>query len=142
VMAEDSPVNFATVAPYVSAGSPDPVIQAGNNADPVIGSNTGRAVNRWAEPDKSVSISGPSNSTAGNLKNIINDNSTPAGGPADCKWSSGDCGPSGEIFSLHPGGAHVLLCDGSTLFLAENVDFRTLRCLLTRDEGVPTPTYQ
>lgn len=142
VMAEDNPVNFVSVAPFVAAGSADPVLTSGNNADPAVGTNNGRAVNRWAEPDKSIHVSGPSNSSAGNLKNIVNNNNAPVGGPPTCPWNAGDCGPSGEIFSLHPGGAHVLLCDGSTQFLSETIDFRALRCLLTRDEGVPTPTFQ
>ncbi len=43
---------------------------------------------------------------------------------------------------MHPGGAHVLLCDGSVAFLNENIDFRAIRCLLTRNEGVPVPNYQ
>jgi prepilin-type processing-associated H-X9-DG protein len=77
------------------------------------------------------------------LQNFVNNNNTPIEGPqgpGGCPWSNGDCGPNGEIFSLHPGGAHVLLCDGSVQFLAENIDFRTLRCLLTRDEGTPAPS--
>jgi prepilin-type N-terminal cleavage/methylation domain-containing protein len=150
VMAEDNPINYSSVTPFVGGGSADPIVTAGTyDADPVLtnpntGSKiTGRATNRWAEPDKSINVSGPSNNTAGNLKNFVNNNSTPIGGPTGpggCPWTGGDCGPSGEIFSLHPAGAHVLLVDGSVQFLAENIDFRVLRCLLTRDEGTPVPS--
>jgi len=83
----------------------------------------------------------PPNNKAGALKNIVNNNSTPTGGPSDCPWSSGDCGPSGEIFSLHPSAAHVLLCDGSVQAISESIDFFTIRCLLTRDEGVPVVSF-
>jgi prepilin-type N-terminal cleavage/methylation domain-containing protein/prepilin-type processing-associated H-X9-DG protein len=145
VIAEDNPINFLTVFPNVGGGSTDPIWASGNNADqqitdPVYGTISGRATNRWAEPDKSINVSGPSSTTLS--KNIINNNSVPVGGPTNCRWSGGDCGPNGEIFSLHPGGAHVLLCDGSAQFLAENIDFRVVRCLLTRDEGQPTPAFQ
>ena len=146
VLVEDNPINHGTIYPYVDSGNADPVVPT-FDADPILQDNTGkdykdRATNRWAEPDKSISISGPPNSKPGNLKNFVNNNISPTGGPPDCPWSQGDCGPNGEIFSLHPSGAHVLLCDGSATFLAENIDFRALRCLLTRDEGVPAPSYQ
>ncbi len=138
IMAEDNPVTFAMVT---TAGNPDPATAAGYNVD-VPPPTTFRATNRWAEPDKAINVTGASNSRAGALKNVINNNSSPDGGPADCLWTSGDCGPNGEIFSMHPGGAHVVLCDGSATFLAETIDFRVVRCLLTRQEGVPTPAYQ
>ena len=146
VLVEDNPINHGTIYPYVDSGNADPVVPT-FDADPILQDNTGkdykdRATNRWAEPDKSISISGPPNSKPGNLKNFVNNNISPTGGPPDCPWSQGDCGPNGEIFSLHPSGAHVLLCDGSATFLAENIDFRALRCLLMRDEGVPAPSYQ
>jgi prepilin-type N-terminal cleavage/methylation domain-containing protein/prepilin-type processing-associated H-X9-DG protein len=146
VIAEDNPINHFTFDPYIDSGDPDPVQGGSFDADPVLpypptGANDpDRAINRWAEPDKAISISGPANNTAGSLQKFINNNSNSPTG--NCPWKKGDCGPNGEIFSLHPGGAHVLLCDGSATFLAETIDFRTLRCLLTRDEGVPTPAYQ
>jgi prepilin-type N-terminal cleavage/methylation domain-containing protein/prepilin-type processing-associated H-X9-DG protein len=38
-----------------------------------------------------------------------------------------------EIFSQHPSGAQVLMCDGSVQFLAEELDFSTLMALCSRD---------
>jgi prepilin-type processing-associated H-X9-DG protein len=111
----------------------------GNNADNPRTPSGNRAMNRWAEPDNGAGISGP-NSLPN--RNYVNNNSSPKGGPADCPWSSSNCGPNGEIFSLHPSGAHVLLCDGSVTFLNETISFRALRSLITRDEGVPAATYQ
>ncbi|MBI3840074.1 MAG: DUF1559 domain-containing protein [Planctomycetia bacterium] len=135
-IAEDNPVNYETVSPYVISPNPDPVIPAGNDADPPPPSNH-RAMNRWAEPDNGAGISGPLNVTAGNLKRFINNNFDPVGGPADCSWKLSNCGPNGEIFSMHPGGAYALLCDGSVQFLHEDIDFRVLRKLVTRAEGTP-----
>jgi prepilin-type N-terminal cleavage/methylation domain-containing protein/prepilin-type processing-associated H-X9-DG protein len=37
--------------------------------------------------------------------------------------------------SWHPGGVNVLLCDGSTRFVAETIDLATWRGLGTRDQG-------
>ena len=72
-IAEDSPVNFETVFPLIASTVPDPVVAAGNNADPAPPSNN-RAVNRWAEPDNGIGISGPGNATANSLRGVINNN--------------------------------------------------------------------
>jgi prepilin-type N-terminal cleavage/methylation domain-containing protein/prepilin-type processing-associated H-X9-DG protein len=141
VIAEDNPINFPTVFPLSAQGGADPIYASGNNADSPVDGVTGRVPNRWAEPDKAINISGPPNNKPGNPKTIVNNNGQTIGGPPDCLWSSGDCGPSGEIFSLHPSSANVLLCDGSVQSLNENIDFITLRSLLTRDEGVQPGSY-
>jgi prepilin-type N-terminal cleavage/methylation domain-containing protein/prepilin-type processing-associated H-X9-DG protein len=39
------------------------------------------------------------------------------------------------IQSVHPGGAHVLLCDGAVLFLGESTDIYTLYNLANRNDG-------
>jgi prepilin-type processing-associated H-X9-DG protein len=43
------------------------------------------------------------------------------------------------IQSAHPGGAHVVLCDGSVHFLSENIDFDIFRWLAIRDSGELKP---
>ena len=85
-----------------------------------------RQIHRWAEPDCAFGIS-----------KGINNNSTPRGGPQSCPWSVNNCGPNEEIFSFHPGGAHVVFCDGHIAFLKESMDPRTLRKLVTRNGGEP-----
>ncbi len=140
-MAEDSPVNYETVFPFVISPNPDPVIAAGNDADAPTPSGN-RAANRWAEPDNGLGVSGPANSTPGNLQSMINNNPEPYGGPAGCPWKNANCGPNSEIFSLHPSGANALLCDGSVTFLYDSIDFRVLRRLVTRSEGVPVETSE
>ncbi len=132
---EDSPVNYETISPFVASAAADPVVISGNNADPPSPSKN-RAMNRWAEPDNGAGISGPINAVVGSLKGAVNNNNTPIGGPPDCPWKSSNCGPNGEIFSFHVGGANVLLCDGSVQFLNEQVDPRVVRKLVTRSEGV------
>jgi prepilin-type N-terminal cleavage/methylation domain-containing protein/prepilin-type processing-associated H-X9-DG protein len=83
-----------------------------------------RQIYRWAEPDCAFGIS-----------KGINNNRTPFGGPPSCPWSENNCGPNEEIFSFHPGGAHVVFCDGHIAFLKETMDPRTLRKLVTRSGG-------
>ena len=39
------------------------------------------------------------------------------------------------IQSAHPGGAHVLLCDGSVHFLTESIEFELFKWLAIRDSG-------
>ncbi|MEX0676910.1 MAG: DUF1559 domain-containing protein [Pirellulales bacterium] len=142
-MAEDCPVNYETVFPFIVSASPDPVVAAANNADPPAPSKH-RSANRWAEPDNGIGISGPSNSTEGHLRSPVNNNSEPPGGPADCRWTRSNCGPNSEIFSFHPAGAHVMLCDGSVNLLRDAIDPRVLRKLVTRAEGteVDSGDYQ
>lgn len=83
-----------------------------------------RQIHRWAEPDCAFGISMG-----------INNNSSPFGGPPSCPWTTNNCGPNEEIFSFHPGGAHVVFCDGHVAFLREAMDPRTLRKLVTRAGG-------
>lgn len=79
---------------------------------------------RWAEADNAFGIS-----------KHINNNNSPQGGPAECPWTTNNCGPFEEIFSQHPGGAHILLGDGSVRFVSESLDSATLRALITRSGG-------
>ena len=83
-----------------------------------------RQIHRWAEPDCAYGVS-----------KGVNTNKSPFGGPASCPWGTNNCGPNEEIFSFHPGGAHVVFCDGHVAFLKESIDPRTLRKLVTRAGG-------
>ena len=76
---------------------------------------------RWAEADNAFGVS-----------KKINNNASPQGGPANCPWNVNNCGPFEEIFSQHPGGAHVSLADGSVQFLSESLAPATIRALVTR----------
>lgn len=108
----------------------DERIQPGNvYVDPVDGQN--RRDWRWAEPDASgIGIS-----------KQINNNKSPMGGPSICPWTVNNCGVFEEIFSFHPGGAHVLMGDGSVRFIAESLDYKTLRALVTAAGSEPVGEY-
>jgi len=138
-LAECNPVNYETVSPFVISPNADPVITSGKNAEPPTETKN-RAMNRWAEPDNGFGVSGPGN-IATKKQPYINNNATPIQGPEDCSWKVSNCGPNGEIFSMHSEGAHVVLCDGSAVFLSAQIDFRTLRSLISRGEGTPTRAY-
>jgi hypothetical protein len=71
----------------------------------------------------------------GNLKPVINNHNTPLNGPPECPWSTNNCGPNDEIFSVHPQGASAVFADGSAHFLREDITPQGMRTLVTRDEG-------
>jgi len=101
----------------------DERMQAGHvYVDPLDGQN--RRFWRWAEPDNAFGVS-----------KVINNNSNPAGGPPQCPWTKNNCGPFDEMFSHHPGGAHVTMGDASTQFLAEDTSVSIYRALITRSAG-------
>jgi prepilin-type N-terminal cleavage/methylation domain-containing protein/prepilin-type processing-associated H-X9-DG protein len=47
----------------------------------------------------------------------------------------GNCGPNRPIQSVHPGGAQVLLADGSVRWLEEDLDINVLYNLADKDDG-------
>ena len=89
------------------------------------------APNRWADPDTGNGVSGPPANRGG----IINNNRSPNGGPSTCPWSTNNCGPNDEPFSLHTGGCHALLGDGGVRFISENVDLQIVRRLCDPSDG-------
>ena len=107
----------------------------GWDATQMTGGGTKSAPNRWADSDSGAGVSGQANSIVGSLKQIFNGNKIPLNGPADCPWSNNNCGPNNEPFSLHVGGVHALLADGSVRFISENLDTQTARRLFGRDDG-------
>ena len=90
--------------------------------DPV--DSLGRRHWRWAEPDNSSGCS-----------KVMNNNSTPTGGPTTCPWNYHDCGPNNEWFSFHTAGAHAVLADGSVRFFSSSMSLRTVYSLGTRAGG-------
>ena len=48
---------------------------------------------------------------------------------------SGNCGPNTPLQSIHAGGAHALLCDGSVRYLNASMDLNTLYYVVDRDDG-------
>ncbi|MES2793633.1 MAG: DUF1559 domain-containing protein, partial [Planctomycetota bacterium] len=93
------------------------------------------APNRWADPDSGSGVSG----AAANRDTFINNNKNPSN--TVCPWSTNNCGPNDEPFSLHVGGCHALLGDGSVRFLSENIDGNTLRRLCSKSDGEVVGEY-
>lgn len=91
--------------------------------------------NRWADSDSGAGISGQNSNTAGGGNQYINGNKTPVGGPTTCPWTTTNCGPNNEPFSLHVGGVHTLMGDGSVRFISENINWLTVRNLTARADG-------
>jgi prepilin-type N-terminal cleavage/methylation domain-containing protein len=112
-----------TQAPAVVSGVPTPATPASSGLNSAPG--------RWADPDNGSGVSGP----PANRGALINNNKTPTGGPASCPWTTNNCGPNDEPFSLHIGGAHALLGDGTVRFISENTDYNTIRRLMSRADG-------
>ena len=55
-------------------------------------------------------------------------------GPCAVNCSNGE-----DIYSFHPGGANILMGDGSVRFLAANVSLNTVALLLTPNDGLVLP---
>ena len=95
------------------------------------------APGRWADPDNANGVSGPSGASPAITApvGIINNFKFPAGGPAQCPWTTNNCGPNDEPFSLHTGGCHALLGDGTVRFISENIDTQIVRKLSDPADG-------
>jgi prepilin-type N-terminal cleavage/methylation domain-containing protein/prepilin-type processing-associated H-X9-DG protein len=99
-------------------------------------SPNGRRVFAWADPDAVTNgFSGPSNSTADKTARL-NNSKSPIGGPAECLWSTNNCGPNDEPFSFHSGGVNVVMGDGSVRFVADTTDALVLKALCGATDGL------
>ena len=102
--------------------------------------NSNRKFWRWAEQDNGFGVSGDPLAVSGNNQ-VINHNPTPFGGPANCLWTSNNCGPNDEIFSFHTAGANVVFADGHVAFLNESLSPAVVAALVSRSGGETTPNY-
>jgi prepilin-type N-terminal cleavage/methylation domain-containing protein len=125
---------------FAPPGATSPV--GWNTAEMGGTSGTNTCPHRWADGDNGSGVSGSrtADSTAGagytgTLAGFINQWKSPLGGPPACPWTLNNCGPNDELFSMHAGGAHALLGDGSVRFLSENLDIQVGRKLCARNDG-------
>ncbi|MFO0942536.1 MAG: DUF1559 domain-containing protein [Pirellulales bacterium] len=107
------------------------------------GTTGGRRMYAWADPDAGTNgLSGPSNALSPASRVLkLNQNKLPKGGPASCLWTQNNCGPNDEPFSFHPGGCNATMADGSVRFIAESVDWYTLKSAAGASEGNTTNEF-
>src|SRR5439155_23300608 len=103
-IAEDTGRNFETMQPFTQSKYPDAACSGAYGVD--CTPSKLRALNRWAEPDQGNGVSGQANAVSGSIRPFINNNKSPMQGPADCPWTTNNCGPNDEIFSFHPSGTN------------------------------------
>ena len=96
--------------------------------------------NRWADSDNASGLSGSPHTEQmlGGRKILKNVPESPIGGsPATCLWTSNNCGPNDEPYSLHPGVVLAGFADGSVHILSEDLDTQTCRRLADPMDGQP-----
>ncbi len=84
---------------------------------------------RWAEPACAIGVSGQADNPGGpshGPQPYLNDGT---GNP----WTGQNAGADDEIYSLHNGGANIVMGDGAVRFLSGSVNVVVLRGLVTRN---------
>ena len=119
-------------------GTGDPWYTTSGGLNPVTMSSTdlpsGKTCpNRWADSDNGSGVSGPPANFTGK---IINNNNSPKGGPTSCPWTTNNCGPNDEPFSLHAGGGCMAaMADGSVQWFSDSLNADVLRMLSDPNDG-------
>lgn len=112
-------------------------------ADPVSmdSGGDGRRMYAWADADAVTNgFSGPSNAISpASKKARINNNATPIGGPAECRWSVNNCGINDEPFSFHVGGVNAVMGDGSVRYISDSSDGLILKWMVAAGDGHVAP---
>lgn len=109
------------------------LIEDGGKNGTFVSPYAGKRTYVWADGNSGNGVSGPPN----NRNRWINNNNSPKGGPSNCPWSTNDCGPTDEPFSLHTGGAMAVFGDGSVRFISETQDLRVGRLICDPADGQP-----
>ncbi len=96
----------------------------------MVAESTGRGAPSAGSGTFSLNGSWASGSNLGNIEMMVNANNPTA-------WDKK------QLRSDHPGGCHILLCDGSVQFIRDSVDLNVIIALSTRDgnEQIPADTF-
>jgi prepilin-type N-terminal cleavage/methylation domain-containing protein/prepilin-type processing-associated H-X9-DG protein len=84
------------------------------------------SIGGWAQPSNVLNITGMNPALAPPTNDFP--------GPCAVNCSNGE-----DIYSFHPGGANILMADGSVRFLKATVDLNTVALLLTPNDGSVLP---
>ena len=117
---------------------------AGGSGPLCTGANTGNTCpNRWIDGDNGNGVSGPPTASwnGGTGNSAVINNNKGAAGAAACPYTTNNCGPNDEPFSLHTGGVHALMCDGAVKFISENTDLQVIRRASDPTDGEPTGEF-
>jgi len=118
---------------YLTPAVSTAVLCPGNNPQYPAGNS---CPGRWIDDDSGNGVGGnlnaPWNTGGGTVTQVINANARAQGKlltltVTDCSWDYTNCGPNDEPYSLHIGGCHAVLLDGSVKFISENVDTQVVR---------------
>ncbi len=125
--AEDAGRDARFASPYARGTAPAVVGPAYNIYAPA---DAGQPLRywRWAEADGGYGVSGTINNKFRPSNELQPWSKTPT-------TAGNNAGANDEIFSFHPGGANVLLGDGSVKFLKDSTNLVVLRSLVTLSSG-------
>jgi prepilin-type N-terminal cleavage/methylation domain-containing protein/prepilin-type processing-associated H-X9-DG protein len=98
---------------------------------PGFAAGAGRRFWRWAEPHSGTGVSGAIN----NKSRPAHENSEFQPYPGQLNTSANKAGNNQAIFGFHPGGANILMGDGSVRFLKDSTNVLTLRGLVSLNGG-------
>jgi prepilin-type N-terminal cleavage/methylation domain-containing protein/prepilin-type processing-associated H-X9-DG protein len=81
------------------------------------------SIGGWAQPSNLINIIGLNPAIAAPANNF----------PGPCAVN---CGNGEDVYSFHPGGAHILMTDGAVRFLSASATLNTVAMLLTPNDGL------
>ena len=130
-IAEDAGRDARYISPYIRGTAPAAYVGLNQNIYSPTDMGLGLRYWRWAEADSAFGVSGQIN----NKYRPMNEQSPWQIPPGPGKTGGNNAGANDEIFSYHPGGANVLLGDGSVKFLKDSTSVIVLRSLVTLNGG-------
>ena len=128
MIGEDAGRDARFISPYTEAYYDGVAARPVLGQGPAGGAARPRRYWRWAEPDQAFGVSGAPNNKFRPMREIGSFQATGT-------TAGNNAGANDEIFSYHPGGANVLMGDGSVRYLKDTVNPVTLRALISLNGG-------